>query len=278
MKNNIIADIAKLLNKVRLEKPLVHHITNYVTANDCANMTLAVGASPIMAEDIEEVNTITSISQALVLNIGTLNKCTVASMLAAGEKANEMNIPVVLDPVGVGASEFRNQTISTLLERIKFSVIRGNMSEILYLAGLSANTKGVDASESDLKTGLDRAVEIAELLARKYECAVAITGATDITSNGTRTLRIENGHKMLSGVTGTGCMCTSLIGAFCGVTSDYSLAVASGVMSMGIIGEMAFEKAGQRGLGSYHAAIIDETSNLSEETIIGRANIHEVKR
>lgn len=271
MQNNI----AGLLCKVRLEKPLVHHITNYVTVNDCANITLAIGASPIMADDIEEVEAITSIAQALVLNIGTLNKRTVASMIAAGEKANKIRIPVVLDPVGAGASGLRNDAVRALSERITFSVIRGNMSEIRYLAGENANTKGVDVSESDLMDGLDGGIKIAERLACKCECVVAITGATDIITDGTRTKLIKNGHPMLSGITGTGCMCTSLIGSFCGVTSDAFLAAASGILSMGIVGELAFEKAGQKGLGSCHAAIIDEISDLSQETIIRRANIYE---
>lgn len=273
MQNNITMNIAGLLSKVRQEKPLIHHITNYVTVNDCANITLAIGASPIMADDIEEVQAITSIAQALVLNMGTLNKRTVASMAAAGEKANEIKIPVVLDPVGVGASKLRNDTVQTLSERIKFSVIRGNMSEIRYLAGASANTKGVDVSETDLTDGLDGGIKIAEQLARKYECVVAITGATDIITDGTQTIFIENGHQMLSDITGTGCMCTSLIGSFCGVTSDCFLAAVSGILSMGIAGEIAFEEAGQKGLGSCHVAIIDEISNLSKETITGRAGI-----
>lgn len=275
MNSNLALEIGKLLNEVRNKKPLIHHITNYVTVNDCANIVLAIGASPIMADDIEEVATITAISSALVLNIGTLNQRTIASMIAAGKKANEKNIPVVFDPVGAGASDLRNQTVAQLLEHVKISVLRGNMSEIRFVSGLEATTKGVDASESDIENGSQNGIETAKDLANMLNCVVAITGATDIISDGNRNVYIENGHKMLSGVTGTGCMSTSLIGAFSGVTSDFFLAATAGIMCMGIAGEMAFAVAGQKGTGSFHMAIIDCISKLNDKKVVRMAKIHE---
>lgn len=275
MDNDLISNISGLLNTIRRTKPLVHHLTNYVTVNDCANITLAIGASPIMADDIEEAAEITAISSALVLNIGTLNTRTVESMLAAGQKANEMSVPVVFDPVGAGASKLRNQTVRMMLEQLKFSVIRGNMSEIRYLAGLHATTKGVDASETDLERSMQSGIDIASVLADKYNCTVAITGAIDIVSDGKRAFCIENGHKMLRSITGTGCMCTSLIGSFCGVTADYRMAAVAGLLCMGIAGEAAFENAGQKGNGSYRVAIIDEISKINSQTMHERAKVYE---
>ena len=267
--------IVDLLSTIRQANPLIHHITNYVTVNDCANITLAIGASPIMADAIEEVQDITSIAQSLVINIGTLNTRTVASMLAAGEKANQIGIPLVLDPVGAGASTLRNQAIGKLLEQLQFTVIRGNISEIRFLAGLKGTGKGVDASEFDLQSNLTSSMETAKLLANTQGCVVAITGKTDIITNGKQTFFIQNGHPMLSSITGTGCMCTSLIGSFCGATPHSIYGAAAGVLAMGLAGELAFEKAGNIGLGSYHTAIFNEIGNLSSETVWERANIYE---
>ncbi|MVX64698.1 hydroxyethylthiazole kinase [Clostridium chromiireducens] len=274
--NEISIKIGNLLDEVRNKKPLVHNITNYVTVNDCANILLGIGASPIMADDIKEAADITKISSALVINIGTLNERTIESMIVSGKKANELNIPVVFDPVGAGASEFRNATTKRILVEVKISVLRGNMSEIKFIGGLEASTKGVDASESDAKTGNNEGINVAKNLANKLNCTVAITGATDIISDGERVAILENGTKMLSNVTGTGCMTTSLIGAFCGAGSDYFIGAVSGITSMGIAGEIAFEKAGQIGTGSFHIAIIDAISNLTSEVIKNMAKASEI--
>lgn len=273
--NKNIEQSAILITKLRNTVPLIHHITNYVTVSDCANITLSIGASPIMADDIGEVEAITAISQALVLNIGTLNERTIESMLLACKKANEMNLPIVLDPVGAGASKLRNETIGIMLEKLKFSVIRGNMSEIRFIAGLSATTKGVDASETDLENGIQSGIDIARALAVKYNCTVAITGATDIISDGKRTLCIENGHTMLASITGTGCMCTSLIGSFCGITTDYFMAAVAGLLCMGIAGETAFENVGHKGNGSFHMSVMDEISKIDSRMIHRRAKVYE---
>jgi hydroxyethylthiazole kinase len=276
MSNEISIKIGSLLNEVRNKKPLVHNITNYDTVNDCANILLAIGASPIMADDIKEAADITKISSALVINIGTLNERTIESMIASGKKANELNIPVVFDPVGAGASEFRNSTTKRLLEEVKISVLRGNMSEIKFISGLGSTTKGVDASENDARTGNDEGIDVAKNLAKKLQCTVAITGATDIISDGERVVILENGTKMLSNVTGTGCMTTALIGAFCGAGSDYFIGAVSGIISMGISGEIALDKAGKIGTGSFHIAIIDAISNLTSNIIEKMNKIKEI--
>ena len=220
MTRELIDQITNMMENIRVKKPLIHHITNYVTVNDCANIVLAIGASPIMADDIDEVETITSISSALVINIGTLNRRTIESMVAAGKRANELGIPVVLDPVGAGASGLRNETTERLLAEVKLTVLRGNMSEIRFCAGLKADTKGVEVSEADQKIGADEGSEVARDVARKFGCVVAITGATDIITDGERTIYIENGTRHMSNVTGTGCM-HSLVAFFCGAMDSY---------------------------------------------------------
>ena len=276
MNNEIVVKVGKLLEEVRNKKPLVHNITNYVTVNDCANILLAIGASPIMADDIKEAADITKISSSLVINIGTLNERTIESMIASGKKANELNIPVVFDPVGAGASEFRNATTKRILEEVKISILRGNMSEIKFISGLKSNTKGVDASESDMESGNEEGINVAKNLANNLNCTVAITGVTDIISDGKRVAVLENGNKMLSNVTGTGCMTSALVGGFCGAGSDYFIGAISGIMSMGIAGEIAFEKSGQIGTGSFHIAIMDAISNLNSEIIKNMAKVQEI--
>lgn len=277
MNTDIAQKVVELLNRLKNKKPLIHNITNYVTVNDCANILLAIGASPIMADDLKESADITSIASALVINIGTLNERTIESMIASGKKANELNIPVVLDPVGAGASSFRNETTKRILEEIKISVLRGNMSEIKFIAGLESETKGVDASESDLKSDSDEGVRIAKSLAKRFNCTVAITGVFDIVSDGEKSVTIENGTKMLSNVTGTGCMTTALVGGYlgaCETKEDLFIAAISGIVSMGICGEIAEERAGNIGLGSFHMAIIDAVSNLDEDILLNRNKIN----
>ena len=274
--NSIKLEVVELLKKLKKKNPLVHNITNYVTVNDCANILLAIGASPIMADDIREAADITSISSALVINIGTLNERTIESMILSGKKANELDIPVVFDPVGAGASSFRNETTKRILDEVKIDVLRGNMSEIKFIAGLSSETKGVDASESDIKGGNEEGIRAAESLARKYKCVIAITGVTDIVSDGERTVILENGTKMLSKVTGTGCMTTALVGGFLGACEskkEHFIAAISGILSMSISGEIAQEKAGKIGIGSFHVAIMDAISNLNADEILSMAKI-----
>ncbi len=270
--SSVAAAAAAMLDAVRAKVPLVHCITNYVSVNDAANALLAIGASPIMADDIGEAGDIASIASALVLNIGTLNERTVASMLDAGRRANAFGVPVVLDPVGAGASRLRNETVGRLLREVKLSVLRGNLSEISFIAGLGAATRGVDSAKEDEKND---ALAAARLVAQRLGCTVAVTGAVDVVTDGTRACRLANGHQMLSRVTGTGCMTTALIGAFAGAGRDFYTAAAGGISAMSIAGELAYERAGTLGTGSFHIALIDALSMLDGANLMERMNADE---
>lgn len=270
--SSVAAAAAAMLDAVRAKVPLVHCITNYVTVNDAANALLAIGASPIMADDIGEAGDIASIASALVLNIGTLNERTVASMLDAGRRANAFGVPVVLDPVGAGASRLRNETVGRLLREVKLSVLRGNLSEISFIAGLGAATRGVDSAKEDEKNDT---LAAARLVAQRLGCTVAVTGAVDVVTDGTRACRLANGHQMLSRVTGTGCMTTALIGAFAGAGRDFYTAAAGGISAMSIAGELAYERAGTLGTGSFHIALIDALSMLDGANLMERMNADE---
>jgi hydroxyethylthiazole kinase len=269
-------EIILLLDKVKKNKPLVHHITNYVTVTNCANATLAIGAAPIMADDIGEVEDIVGISKALVINIGTLNERTIGSMLAAGKKANEIKIPTVFDPVGAGASKLRNDTTARLLDNVKMSVIRGNVSEIRHIAGDATKIEGVNASDSDLMRKLRDNVETAKICSKKYGCIVSISGAVDIITDGNKTFTIANGHSIMSEITGAGCMLTSLVASFCGATDDYLIATTAAVASMGVAGEMAFERSGNFGVGSFNAALLDAIGALSSGILKNRVKLDEI--
>lgn len=273
IKSEKIIEFSKIIETLRSKKPLVHHITNYVTVNDCANITLAVGASPVMADAVEEAGDIAAVASAVVLNIGTLNSRTVESMIKAGKSANERAIPVIFDPVGAGASQFRNETVKKILDEVKISVLRGNISEIRFVAGFSSNTKGVDASEADMDSDSEKLIKE---LAVRLGCVVAVTGATDIISDGSRVVYIKNGHPCMSQITGTGCMCSSLAGSFCGTSPATVFEdTCAAILCMGIAGEIAYENAGHLGNGSFHAAIIDAVSKMDAETMCGRAEIYE---
>lgn len=252
---------------VRKLSPVVHNITNYVTVNDCANILLACGASPIMADEPLEAADITSICSGLNINIGTLNERTIKSMFISGKKANELNIPVLLDPVGAGASALRTDTAVKLLNEVKFSVIRGNASEIKTLAGESANTKGVDAGETDAIN--DDMVEIAKKFALKTGAVIAVTGKTDIVTDGTKTFLINNGNKMMSSITGTGCQLSALMTAFAAANKDDILtACAAAVCTMGLCGEKGAERmTSLDGNSSYRNYIIDAVYNLTGDDL-----------
>ena len=277
---NISSEIGALLDSVRKKNGVVHQITNYVTVNDCANITLAVGSSPIMADDGEEMDEIVSLASALVLNMGTLNNHSIRAMQLAGRAANRLGVPLVIDPVGLGASRLRCETMELFLDVLKPQVIRGNMSEIAFLAGSGQRSKGVDVSLEDEKRMGTEGVSLAENCARKLGCVIAITGKTDIISNGTRTFCIENGHEMLGRVTGTGCMCTALVASFhtaVEISLEGSLlAAVGGVATMGVAGEVAFGEAGGKGTASFRAALIDAVSRLSGKELQSRLKLYEV--
>lgn len=265
--------IENLLYSIKKEGPLVHHITNYVTVNDCANIVLALGGSPVMADAKEEVADMVSIASSLVINIGTLNHTTVESMIIAGKKANELGIPVILDPVGAGATPYRKETALKLINVVNFSVIKGNLAEIKVLSGMKAASKGVDSYE----ISTDNAKEVAKNLAKKLKTVIAVTGKTDYISDGLSTIEIQNGHEILKNITGTGCMTASLIGTFAGVAKDYLMAATAGVMTMGIAGEIAHEKISKSNLGSgsFRVNLIDSVFNLTYEDFLKRGKAYD---
>ena len=214
---------------VKAKTPLVHNITNYVTVNDVANVLLACGGSPIMADDIDDVEDITGICGGLNINIGTLNKNTIPSMLAAGKKANELGHAVLLDPVGAGASRLRTETAMKLLNEIKFDVIRGNISEIKTLAFGSGSTKGVDADMADAVTEdtLDQAVDFVKKFAGKLGCIIAVTGAIDLVADADTCYVIRNGRPEMGKITGTGCQLSGLMTAYLTANPDNKLEAAA---------------------------------------------------
>jgi len=262
--------LKEMFENVKKKAPLIHCITNYVTVNDCANILLACGGSPIMSDDAEEVEEITSICNALVINIGTLNQRTISSMLLTGKKANELNHPVILDPVGVGASKLRNETAEKLLQEIKFQIIRGNISEIKMLALGNGTTKGVDADVADVITNenIDSVITFAKAFSKKTGAVIAITGAIDIVCDASKSYVIYNGHPMMSRITGSGCMLTAMLGAYIAANQDKPLeATAAAICSMGICGELAYEKLEKTGAGNstYRNYLIDEICNLTSD-------------
>ena len=265
-----------MLENVRKNCPLIHNITNYVTVNDCANIVIACGASPIMADDKEEVAEITTICSGLNINIGTLNSRTIASMLIAGKRANELNHPVVLDPVGAGASKLRTETAMQLLEDVKFSVIRGNISEIKTLASGSGTTKGVDADVADKVTeeNLDDVIAFAKAFAKKTGAIIAITGAIDIVADSEKAYCIRNGHPMMSSITGTGCQLSAMTAAFVTANPNQLLeATAAAVSAMGYAGEVAYSRLTEMdGNSTYRNYIIDAIYNMTPEMLEKGAN------
>ncbi len=252
---------------VREKCPLIHNITNYVTVNDCANVLLASGASPIMSDERCEVQEITSVCGGLNINIGTLNERTIESMIIAGTRANELNHPVVLDPVGAGASRLRTDTALKLISEIKFTVIRGNISEIKALAGASYTTQGVDANITDRVTdeNLDTAIRFLKNFAKKTGAIIAVTGAIDIVCDSEKAYVIRNGHPMMSSVTGTGCMLSAITAAYVTANPDSVLeATAMAVCIMGIAGEIAHKRLKEfDGNATYRNYIIDAIYNMT---------------
>lgn len=262
---------AEILKEVKRQGPVIHNITNYVTVNDCANILLACGASPIMADDIGEAEEITALCAGLNINIGTLNARTIPAMLAAGKKANELGHPVVLDPVGAGASGLRTDTARKLLEQVKFTVIRGNISEIKALALGGGTTRGVDADVADRVTeaNLEEAARFVMAFAAETGAVVAVTGAIDIVADGEQAYCITNGHPMMSAVTGTGCQLSALTAAFVTANRDRPLdAAAAAVCAMGLCGEKAYARMGEQdGNSSYRNYIIDAVFRLTPEEL-----------
>lgn len=261
--------IAQTITAVQAKRPLVHHLTNYVTANDSANITLAFGASPVMAADPGEATDMVAHAAALVLNIGTLSAAAVDTMIAVAKRAGELGIPVILDPVGAGATPARTAAAGRIIGETRLTVIRGNAAEIKAVAGLRADIRGVDsaADESDGET-------VAAGLADKLGCVVALTGQTDIVAGGGRVCRLTNGHPWLARVTGTGCMATSLIGCCLGTGADPFVAAAAGLTVMGVAGELARQSLRpEDGIGTFRVRLFDAVFNLTPALVLRYAKI-----
>jgi hydroxyethylthiazole kinase len=257
--------VAEDLRRIRAEAPLVHNITNLVVMNSTANTLLAVGASPVMAHAIEEVEEMVGLARALVLNIGTLSAPWVHAMTRAGQRARARGIPVVLDPVGVGATSYRTATASRLLETVAPGIIRGNASEIRALAGEGHATKGVDSTETS-----DDALRAAQVLSRRG-CVVTVSGAVDAIVDGDTVVRVANGVSLMTRVTGMGCAATALIGAFAAVNPSPSAAAAHAMIVTGVAGELAAERAA--GPGTFWVHWLDALAALEPAEIAARMRV-----
>ncbi|MDX6426333.1 MAG: hydroxyethylthiazole kinase [Gaiellaceae bacterium] len=255
------------LRRLRDAKPLIHQITNYVVMNETANATLALGALPVMAHAREEVEEMAAIAGALVLNIGTLSPHWVDAMLLAGRVANERGIPVVLDPVGAGATTYRTETAKRILDEVDVTVLRGNAGEVATLVGVDAEVRGVES----IATGGDPA-DLARQAGRQLGLVASVTGVVDHVSDGETVLAIENGHPLMATITGTGCMSSALTGCFLAVNRDAPLdAAAEALVAFGVAGEDAAQ--GAHGPGSFHVALYDALAALDANTLDGRARI-----
>lgn len=258
--------LASLLAAVRSHRPLVHHITNSVTINDCANITISVGAAPVMAEAPEEVAEMVSAAGALVLNIGTLSQGQVDAMLIAGRRANVLGIPVILDPVGAGATRFRTETAWRLLDSLDVAVLKGNAGEIGVLAGTGGSVRGVDSG------GIaGDPVETVRECARATGTVVAMTGPVDVVADKRRVFQVGNGNPMMDHLSGTGCMAASVTGAFAAVADDYVVTTAAALAAFGLAGERA--AAGARGPYSFRTALFDELSVLTPGDLAEHARV-----
>ena len=260
-----------MLENVRAKSPLVHNITNYVTVNDVANVLLAAGGSPIMSDDADDVEDITSICGGLNINIGTLNKNTIPSMFLAGKKANALGHIVLLDPVGAGASRLRTDTANRLMQEVRFDAVRGNISEVKTLCTGSGSTKGVDADAVDAVTeaNLDNGVQLVKTFAAQTGCIITVTGAIDLVSDGERCWCIRNGRAEMSRITGTGCQLSALMTAFLVANPDRKLdAAAAAVCMMGLAGEIGWANM-QPGDGNstYRNRIIDAIFNMTGDAL-----------
>lgn len=262
-----------LCNLLRDRQPIIHCITNSVTINDCANAALAIGASPIMADAPEEADAVTAHAQALVLNIGQLSPRKLDAMLRAGQQATRMGIPVVLDPVGAGVSSLRTSAVRRILESVRVSILRCNRSEAACIYGMHPNNTGID---SDHSISISDGETLAHRLAARYHCTVALTGETDLVANAMHLYQLEGGHKMLSRVTGMGCIATVLCAAYAAVSEDNLSAAVAGLGAISAAGEIAFQTAGHLGTGSFHIAVMDALSLMDAQTLSAHLKLSEV--
>ncbi|HHH40955.1 MAG TPA: hydroxyethylthiazole kinase [Chloroflexi bacterium] len=266
---DINSQIANAFARIRERRPLIHQITNLVVMNDTANVTLHVGALPVMAHAPEEVAEMTGMADALVLNIGTLTPAWVDSMRLAGHAANARGIPIVLDPVGAGATRLRTETGLRLLRELKIAVVRGNAGEIGALSGAGGLVRGVESVE-----GVQDPVAVAQAMARRWRTVVVISGRRDVLADGERVLGVDNGHRWLTTLTGTGCMATTVIAAFAAVEPDPLIAAAGGMACFGLAAEQAAQEA--RGPASFKVALFDALYHLTPERLAQGARVVEL--
>lgn len=271
MKGDISGEIGIRLEEIRSKKPLIHHITNFVVMNETANATICVGALPVMAHAVQEVEEMVGIADSLVLNIGTLYPEMVEAMIMAGREANRKGIPVILDPVGAGATAYRTNTAKKIMEDVSVSVVRGNAGEVSTLAGRDAEVRGVEsmASSSDMS-------EITKELARNLGCVAAVTGAVDIVSDGEAVLEVHNGHYMMGQVTGTGCIATTVVACFCAVSERHMQAAAEALAYYGLAGETAAGISGDRP-GTFHQELYNALKAIGKADMEDRIRIESSK-
>ena len=263
---------ADLLHKIRSQKPLIHNITNVVVTAFTANGLLALGASPVMAYAREEVADMAKLSQALVLNIGTLHAEVVEAMIIAGKSANQHGVPVIFDPVGVGSTPYRLEMAKKILSAVDVSIIRGNAGEISGLIGKSGLTKGVDALDEEAAN----LTEYAAACAQEFQAVVAMTGKEDLITDGSTHYLVQNGHPLLMKVTGIGCLLSSVLGAFAAVEENHLQAAVSGVATYGVAGELAAKETAEKGPGSFQKAFLDQLHLVSFEDLQTLARVQKL--
>jgi len=261
----IIKEFAEDFKKIKEERPLIHQITNFVVQNETANMTLCLGALPVMAWEEEEVAEMVTHAGALLLNVGNIGWA--GAMITAGKRANELGIPVVLDPVGAGATAPRTDAIKRIISEVKIAIIRGNSAEIGILAGAGGEIKGVEAVGDN-----EGILEAAREFAAKKDFVVSVTGPEDTVTDGERVALIKNGHPMMATVTGTGCMSTTVTASFAAVQRDYFKAAAGALVAYGIAGEKAAAISGEKP-GTFHAALYDSVYSLTKDDILGGVKV-----
>jgi hydroxyethylthiazole kinase len=262
----VTIDPGTTLGVVRERRPLVHNITNYVVMNETANAILALGALPVMAHAKEEVREMVGLAGALVLNIGTLSEHWIDAMILAGEAANERGIPVVLDPVGVGATAYRTATARHILRAVNVTVLRGNAGEVATLVGVEAEVRGVESVGSAGEPS-----ELARAAARTLGLVASVTGPVDHVSDGERSAAVANGHELLASITGTGCMSTAITGCFLAAKDDPFEAATEALVAFGVGGEDAAVDA--KGPGSFHVNLYDALASLDPATLSERAKV-----
>ena len=266
---NMVSDLSKYMDSVRAKCPLVHHITNYVTVNDCANICICSGGSPVMTDESKDVVDMSRIAGAVVLNMGTLNQRTVESMLLAGDVAKKNGIPVIFDAVGAGATSYRNEVASLIINKVKPEILKGNAGEISFLAGVIGGVKGVDS--------ISTADDIRDLvlgLARKYDCIVVATGKKDYVSDGKDVYVLTNGSDYQGKVSGTGCMLSSVIGAYVGANGADVMPVMAAITAFNVAAEHA--EAQSKGPGSFKASLMDCLYNLESPDMDKEAKVQKV--